>query len=254
MAVSLAAHLILWIGWRWFGNGPGPIGAERDEIPTVEMVAMEEDFIPVQPAPPVLISRVETPIPKLEREPVVSAPAPSSEFTPPIPPRSPPLLTPVTIEPPALKPSANTVPDNPITLPEPGHLASPALAPRPVPPVVASGSGQAVPSTAATSTTNLPPVRPGGIEPPLFPGPVRYRQAKEPDYPATARRRRQEGVVLLEALLTPDGRVRSVELQRSSGFPLLDQAALKAVAGWEFVVPTGPSWRVEVPVRFQLTR
>ena len=71
------------------------------------------------------------------------------------------------------------------------------------------------------------PVRVGGnIKPP-----TKTRDVK-PVYPAIAQSARVQGVVIIEATIGPDGRVKDAKVLRS--IPLLDQAALDAVKQWEF--------------------
>jgi protein TonB len=86
----------------------------------------------------------------------------------------------------------------------------------------------------------------------------RYKRNPEPAYPALARRRRQEGVVLLAVLVDAAGRPESVEVQTSSGFDSLDAAAVAAVKDWEFEPGRRDgepvASRVEVPIQFQLAR
>ena len=53
-----------------------------------------------------------------------------------------------------------------------------------------------------------------------------------PVYPAIARAAHLEGVVILEAVIREDGRVRDVRVLRS--IPLLDAAAVEAVRQWRF--------------------
>jgi protein TonB len=53
-----------------------------------------------------------------------------------------------------------------------------------------------------------------------------------PLYPALARATRQEGIVILETVITATGRVESVHVLK--GYPLLDGAALEAVRQWRF--------------------
>jgi protein TonB len=53
-----------------------------------------------------------------------------------------------------------------------------------------------------------------------------------PVYPALARNARIQGVVILEAVLNPQGGVESVRVLRS--IPQLDQAAVDAVRQWRF--------------------
>jgi len=86
----------------------------------------------------------------------------------------------------------------------------------------------------------------------------RYRTNPEPPYPVVARRRRQQGVVLLSVRVDVAGRPETVAIQSSSGFAALDEAAVAAVKNWEFEpgrlagepVPS----QVEVPIRFELDR
>ena len=83
-----------------------------------------------------------------------------------------------------------------------------------------------------------------------------YLRNPPPKYPAESRKLREEGVVLLKVFVTADGRAGNVQLERSSGYSRLDDAALKAVRRWEFnparVGPTPVACTVEVPVRFGL--
>lgn len=84
----------------------------------------------------------------------------------------------------------------------------------------------------------------------------RYRTNPAPIYPALARSRRQEGLVLVRVSVTAEGRPSRIELERSSGFSALDEAALEAVREWEFeparVGARAVSSEIQVPVRFQL--
>jgi len=55
----------------------------------------------------------------------------------------------------------------------------------------------------------------------------------EPDYPEGARLAHKEGVVILEATITPGGEVNNVRILRSAN-PLLDAAAERAVRQWRY--------------------
>ena len=83
-----------------------------------------------------------------------------------------------------------------------------------------------------------------------------YLDQPLPRYPGVARRRRLEGVVLLRVAVAADGMPLRVELQRSSGHAVLDEAACAAVRAWRFVPASrdGHSVRaeVQVPIRFRL--
>lgn len=83
-----------------------------------------------------------------------------------------------------------------------------------------------------------------------------YLSNPKPDYPEQARQARQQGVVEVNVVVGADGRVSEVTVSRTSGFPLLDNAALQAVRRWIFEPARAgglpvPS-RVDVPVRFSL--
>jgi TonB family protein len=82
------------------------------------------------------------------------------------------------------------------------------------------------------------PYRPGsGIDPPRLAREVR------PTYTDEARRRGIEGDVVLEVVVSSDGRVSSVRTLRSLGGGL-DQRAAEAVRQWRFT----PAMRRGVPV------
>lgn len=83
-----------------------------------------------------------------------------------------------------------------------------------------------------------------------------YSRNPPPAYPRKARRRGYEGVVALAVLVGRDGRVKTLRVERGSGYRLLDRAALRAVRGWRFQ-PGSENGRqvemwVEVPIRFRL--
>ena len=61
--------------------------------------------------------------------------------------------------------------------------------------------------------------------------PVKLRGV-DPAYPPMAQTARIQGIVIIEATLTPEGRVANARILRS--VPLLDQAALDAVRTWEY--------------------
>ena len=83
-----------------------------------------------------------------------------------------------------------------------------------------------------------------------------YFRNPPPPYPAEARRLKQEGRTLLEVVVTAQGTVGSAKIKQSSGYPLLDEAALRAVEHWRFRPAEMAGLRVEtvaeVPIRFQL--
>jgi protein TonB len=71
-----------------------------------------------------------------------------------------------------------------------------------------------------------------------------------------ARKRGYQGTVVLDVLVSREGRVKEVNLSASSGYSVLDQAASTSVKTWLFDPGTRGGETVErwvkVPVRFQL--
>ena len=68
--------------------------------------------------------------------------------------------------------------------------------------------------------------------------------------PPLARMRRTEGTALLAFAIGADGHAKQVAVARSSGFPVLDRAAARAVRAAE---PLPYVYgRLEIPVRFEL--
>jgi protein TonB len=76
--------------------------------------------------------------------------------------------------------------------------------------------------------------------------PTRTRNV-QPVYPAIAQSARVQGVVVIEAIIGTDGKVRDAKVLRS--IPLLDQAAVDAVRQWEYT----PSRLNGVPVPVIMT-
>ncbi len=83
-----------------------------------------------------------------------------------------------------------------------------------------------------------------------------YQSNPKPVYPSLARRRGQQGAVMLQVMVSETGGAEQVTLYRSSGFRLLDSAALTAVRSWRFVPGTEngrpAKSQVLIPVHFIL--
>lgn len=87
-------------------------------------------------------------------------------------------------------------------------------------------------------------------------GYVGYLNNPKPHYPGIARSRHWEGLVMLRVYVTPDGHSGSVNVSRSSGHDVLDDAAVAAVRNWRFIPGKRgdspiASWAT-VPIQFQL--
>lgn len=87
----------------------------------------------------------------------------------------------------------------------------------------------AVPAAAPAiqSSEAAAPVVPPRVDATAFNNP-------RPAYPSMSRRRGEEGTVLLELLVMPDGSVGDIRIKASSGHPRLDRSALEAVRRWRY--------------------
>lgn len=83
-----------------------------------------------------------------------------------------------------------------------------------------------------------------------------YLHNPEPKYPLMARRRGEQGNVLLQVTVSETGQAVIVIVLQSSGYALLDQSAVRAVKNWQFVPARSNQQaviaQVTVPVRFTL--
>ncbi len=141
-------------------------------------------------------------------------------------------------------------PNVPVVQPKPDEMVKPSskkVFPKktiaPTPPVSSTEGKIGNPSASGTST-GLVAARPD------------YLRNPPPPYPEFARQAHQEGTVRLSVEVSESGTASHVSISQSSGFSLLDTAALNAVKNWKFKpsmlggIPQ--SSRVVVPVRFEL--
>lgn len=105
----------------------------------------------------------------------------------------------------------------------------PPKTPAPLPSVLTS----AAPAITQTATTlpaaapTVPAIRTGAV---IQPG----AQCAKPDYPSASRRMEEEGTVTLKFLIDADGRVLQADIENSSGFKRLDEAARNALSKCQF--------------------
>ena len=187
----------------------------------------------IKPAAPMMVSLVSNPVPEPEVVPIVPAPQP--------------VIKPVVKQKPIVKqkvPTPEPVAEEPVA--EPVSVAE--TPPGPVAPPV---------EAKAPVVAEAPKVEPQPepvIEPPKFG--VAYLQNPAPNYPASSRRAGEEGRVLLRVLVTANGSAETVDLENSSGFEKLDEAAIKAVKKWRFVPAKRSNQAISayvlVPVKFSL--
>lgn len=223
--ISLALHLaLLFLGGMVFyqqaeyGVEAGDGGSAGGGGPQTLIAEVELEDPEPEPVPEPEPEVIEVPLPEPEPE-----PEPELEVVP----EEVPVIEAVP-EPVAVKPTPQK--ENP--------------PPRPRPETVRARGGPE--NTAAASGR-------GGARVAVQP---RYLRNPPPRYPSSARRQGQQGTVVLMVDISTSGGAESVRILRSSGFPTLDQEALRAVRGWKFQparlggvkVPS----RARVPVVFRL--
>lgn len=94
--------------------------------------------------------------------------------------------------------------------------------------LLAGACGGDDPPTAPTPAAVTVPAEPVRVE--QFPVKIQHVQ---PNYPADARARRIQGVVILDVVLDRTGRVSSVQVLQSPDVSL-ENAAIEAVRQWEY--------------------
>lgn len=240
----IAALLILWpaaeelSGDQAEAQGVSVIYEGAPEVGMVESPAAPPELAAVPPAP-------EVPPPP----PPPMPPPPAVVEAPPPPPPPPVDLAEVMLPPPP--------PPAPVAEPPPELAEKPPEPPREVaeaPPERRPPPRQSAPQTAAPQPVRLNAALQGmesftlegRTTPPEAADAARNRR---PNYPEASRRRGEEGVVRVELLVDPNGRVVDVRVLESSGFSTLDAEAVKTVRDWRF----RPAQRAGVPVAGSIT-
>lgn len=118
-----------------------------------------------------------------------------------------------------------------------------------------SAEPHAVESKPVEAVDKTPP-KEDVVEQPKFG--VAYLNNPAPNYPGMSRRTGEQGQVMLRVLVSATGEAASVELEKTSQYERLDQAAIEAVKKWRFVPAKKNnqpfSAYVLVPVRFSLDK
>lgn len=223
----------------------GQDAAERALVEAEHAVQQSPKMSTVEPEPPVSRPRAVANKPRLEpgklppthQQPAVPEPAEPAAATPPVPVAEPTMPT-EDAEPPS---------GNSLSL----HQGDPLVA--------SLGAGGA--ARAAGGGSGRPSGRPGSgagddgsTRGPGFS--LGSAANPMPSYPPAARRRGIEGKVVLDVLVSAEGRALSVAIARSSGSSLLDEAARETIGRWRFRPAMRKEEAIEaratVPVQFSL--
>jgi len=237
LAVSVAVHAAA-LGWWapavWWTSAPGAPSQQR-----LRATLVEQEVVAQAPAATERASPVARP--SAAAAPTASARRPGA---PPaiVSPAAPPDAR--AVAPSALVAAAPPEADRPLvpTLPaDPGAPASAASGGAAATPVVTDGAGVGAAASSTASETT----------------PIAYRDNPSPPYPDAARRDGQQGLTVLEVLVSREGVPLDVAIVATSGFSELDAAAAAGVRRWRFVPAVRDrepiDARIRIPVRFRLT-
>ena len=231
----VAAHALLLL-WVVSGLGETP---PQIVPPTIQGVLIAGEVVaPPQPLP--VAAQAPVPQPKTPQP----LPEPKPKLKPKPPPKPPP-------------PSERA-----ITIPEPEPQPEQELAPEPEAPEIEAHeptasaaeerrSADSEQGRTGTSSTEMSGAagsdvagEPGAVSQPRTD--AAHLNNPAPVYPPISRRMGEEGTVLLDVHILPDGSVREVRLRTSSGHERLDRSALDAVGRWRYV----PARRGDTPIAY----
>jgi protein TonB len=205
--VSILLHLLIVAGFLLFNRRPAPVSEAPDTPALVELVMQE------QQGTGKTTSTLAPP----------TTPQPQPQPTPPPVPEAP-EPTPTPAPAPAVTPPTPPAPPTPAAQPSP---------PQHVPQINIGGTDS--PSNAVVTGENVIPGSPD-----------KTARNLPPIYPEAAARQGQQGAVAVVVHVGPSGLPAGVEIERSSGYTLLDKAAESAVMKWSFV----PATKDGLPVSF----
>ncbi|MEG0820756.1 MAG: TonB family protein [Burkholderiaceae bacterium] len=200
LAAVLATHAAA-LGWLTRTPPRGPVASAEPSRLVAALITLEP--IPPAPAAPAPIQHAPPTRPP-PAQPAQAEPAAAATVAPP----------------PALTASASH------TLPTPAKREASPASDSP------AAAGRATPTAAARSTTDGTTAAESAITPPSAHASHLHNRA--PRYPPISRRLGEEGEVVLRLLVQADGSVGQARVERSSGHPRLDAAALEAARQWRF--------------------
>ena len=221
--------------------------AEQTAIPELVISSVElsltEDGPELPGAAPAETEALLSELPPLELpRPVETPPAPKlpdkADFSDALPPPEPvpePVTAPAPLPAPAPQPP-------PKPAPQPRPAAPPPAAPAPAPAMTPAAGGPAAPVT----------LEPGGGGAGQIDALPSLERSMRPHYPLGSRRLGEEGTVVLDVWVGPDGSAARTTLVSSSGFPELDRAAERAASQARFKPGTRNGRPIESAARLTL--
>ncbi|HQT39439.1 MAG TPA: energy transducer TonB [Acidocella sp.] len=183
--------------------------------PTLQLVMDKSPYVGSGPS---VLKPAQLPVPK-------PAPSPTPKPQPTPPPVVPPAPPPPAPPPPPPSHTAPPMPVPPPPAPPPPHPATPAH-------VAAHTAAPAAPAAAHIGDNQ--PVGHGEAYGRIIVATTDENLNRKPPYPEAAREHGEQGQVLLSIHVAANGRVVQVDITRSSGYAILDQAAQDTALDWVF--------------------
>ncbi|MCU0782428.1 MAG: energy transducer TonB [Akkermansiaceae bacterium] len=230
LAAWLSAGTLATVGLvmpEWVGRPKLP------EAPVTQVVWVEPDLHPSPPGPEPAAADAEATVSD-------ALPAPAPEPLP-----APPEMPEMVDTPP--------LPDLPELPPEPPRAASPgtsAAAPVARPRPAVGGNRPSGPARSSAPGSAASGANQGGGGEMSMASRISAGRMPGPSYPSESRRKGQTGTVVVEFTVGNNGRVMAARAVSPSPWPLLNEAAVRAVRSWRF--PPGPVMTLRRPIDFQL--
>jgi periplasmic protein TonB len=241
------------------GNGGGGPAKTATNTPAAEPTKAAPHPAENPPPPSPSAANATAAPPKDQSVPVTLAAVPAKPL--PLPPRrkpAPPPRRPAPRVAASSPPSASTPPPTPTPGP-PQLAAAPAVSPAPGLPGQGSGPGGAVGVGAGAEGVGHGVLGSGPIEGPGDDYLDRLRRwlNRYKHYPEAAKKAKQQGHLVVHFTILRDGTVIDPRIEQSSGFPLLDEAALKMLRDASPVPPLPQRYHaaqlgVALPVDFSI--
>lgn len=112
-----------------------------------------------------------------------------------------------------------------------------------------------LPAEKKIAAQNNNPTNNNSMSEPIFN--ADYLNNPKPQYPILSKRRGEEGVVLVKAFIDENGLATKVEVEHSSSFSMLDEAAIEAIKKWQFIPAKrfgqNTASSVIIPINFKLS-
>jgi protein TonB len=202
------------------------------------MQTAKAELLEVAPQVPEMTVELTSPTPPTPEPPPPEPP-------PPPPPPPPPEPEQPVEDPDALKPPPKPVEKPKVEKPKPVKKPEPVKKPTPpAPPVPAAPAAPAPPAPSPTPAPAAPAAPAAPVKESAAVSGLASLGNPPPEYPGAALRKGMEGRVILRIKVLPNGRAGSVEVTKSSGKQVLDDAAVETVRNWKFI----PAKRGDTPI------